>query len=113
MTSSSKRRRGKSSGQGERSKSSSVQVKCKFCGNTFTADPRLAVCAKCGRPANKPLEKSWLIASFCVPFIGFFHSLMIRPHSPLAGNQGLVASIIGNSIYFAIFIVLDFVLDVF
>jgi ribosomal protein L37E len=113
MTSSSNHRRVKSSRKGDRSKSSSVQVKCNHCGNTFRAQARLAVCAKCGRPANRPLKKFWLVASFFFPVVGFLNSFMIRPHSPLASNHGLIASIIGSAIYLVIFVIFDIFLEIF
>ena len=79
--------------------SSAVRVKCRFCGNSFLARPELAVCQKCGRPANRALEIQWRIISFLVPFIGIGNALLIRPHSPVASNQGFVTSIVGVIAY--------------
>lgn len=75
--------------------------------------PSQAKCAKCGRPANKPLDIAWMAASFLVPFVGFLNSLLIRPHSPFAANQGLWAAIVGSALYTAIFFILHQVLQVF
>jgi ribosomal protein L37E len=115
MTSSSNRPRSKSESQleREREKASSVQVKCKFCGNTFMAQPKKAVCAKCGRPANKGLVTTWLIASYVVPVVGFINSLVIRPHSPVAASQGLWAALIGSAVYTLIYLVLHSILKLF
>jgi ribosomal protein L37E len=115
MTSSSNRSRSKSESQREREreKASAVQVKCKFCGNTFMAQPKKAVCAKCGRPANKSLAKTWLVASLLVPVVGFVNSLVIRPHSPVAASQGLWGALIGSAVYTGIYLVLHNVLKLF
>ena len=75
--------------------SSAVSVKCKFCGNSFRAVPEKAVCQKCGRPANRALELPWRVISLLVPFLGIGNALLIRPNSPVASNQGLVASMLG------------------
>lgn len=83
-----------------------VQVKCKFCGNTFMAAPHLAVCVKCGRPANKPLDALWIAIAFFLPVIGLLYALSIRTFSPRAAQQGIKISIAGLLIYAVIYAVL-------
>jgi hypothetical protein len=68
---------------------------------------------KCGRPANRKLDTSWLVAAFFVPIIGFVNAFVIRPHSPFASNQSLYASAIGSVLYFLIYGVLHSVLHRF
>lgn len=77
------------------------------------APPADAVCQKCNRPANKPLDARWRAASFLVPPVGIGNALWIRPHSPVASKQGLVASIAGFLFYAAIYALLHFVLHLF
>ena len=114
MISSSNSRQGRSSSQSERAKirEAAVQVKCKFCGNTFMAAPHLAVCVKCGRPANKPLETLWIAIAFFLPIIGLFYALSIRSFSPRAAQQGIKISMLGLVIYASIYAVLRFVMHV-
>ncbi|RYX83268.1 hypothetical protein EON83_15505 [bacterium] len=96
-----------SSGRSSNSSGSSsgrlIKVKCSFCGNTFYSTPREAVCRKCNRPANRPMSIPLRIAAFFVPIFGLPYSLWLRPHSPLAGNQGLAVSLIGLLLYAAAF----------
>ncbi|PQV63433.1 hypothetical protein B1R32_11288 [Abditibacterium utsteinense] len=104
MTSSS-RQRSKSAGQSRaKVRTSAVKVKCSFCGNTFYAAPREAVCPKCSRPANRELPLLWRALSLFLPPLGFVYALVIRAHSPVAGLQGLICSAVGALIYGALFI---------
>lgn len=84
-------------------RAASVKIKCSFCGNSFMAPPADAVCQKCGRPANKPLDARWRAISFLVPPVGLGNALWIRPHSPVAFMQGLVASIAGFVVFGVIY----------
>ena len=104
MTSSSQHR-SKSSGRSRpKTKTSAVKVKCSFCGNTFYAVPKEAICPKCSRPANRNLPAVWRAASLLVPPFGLIYGLIIRLHSPIAGMQGLLFSILGALIYSAIWV---------
>ena len=111
MISSSNRRYSKSSGQSARTqgRESAVAVKCKFCGNVFTAQPHRAVCVKCGRPANKSLEALWVAIAFFLPFLGLIYALTIRSHSPRAAQQGIKVSFAGVVVYTALYFVLHLV----
>lgn len=77
------------------------------------AVPADAVCQKCGRPANKPLDTKWRAVSLLLPPVGIGNALWIRPHSPVASNQGLVASLIGCVVYAVLYILLHSVLRLF
>ena len=78
-----------------------VKVKCSFCGNTFYAVPRDAVCRKCNRPANRPLPPALWVAAFLVPVFGLIYSAWLRPHSPFAARQGFLMSFLGILLYAA------------
>lgn len=76
-----------------------AKIKCSFCGNTFYEIPRDAVCRKCNRPANRPLSLPLRIAALLLPPIGLVYSLIIRSHSPIASNQGILFSLGGCALY--------------
>ena len=114
MTFSSNRSSGKSLDRKRRSKArvSASSIKCRFCGNTFLAQPEEAVCKKCGCPANRPLNARWRAASLLVPPVGIANAAVMRPHSPLAAKQGLIFSGIGIIVYGGLYSLLHFGLKV-
>lgn len=85
-------------------KITATKVKCTFCGNTFYARPKEAVCPKCERPANRDLEPLLRAAALVAPPFGLICGLVIRPHSPVAGVQSLLFSAIGALIYGAVYV---------
>lgn len=101
---SSHQHRGKPSGESRsKAKVSAAKIKCSFCGNTFYAAPKEAVCPKCDCPANRDLKPLHRAASLLVPPFGLIYGLMIRPHSPVAGTQSWIFAAIGALIYGGIY----------
>jgi hypothetical protein len=45
------------------------------------------------------------VAAFLVPLFGLPYSLWLRPHSPVASQQGIVASLVGAALYGAVYFV--------
>lgn len=68
---------------------STAQIKCRFCGNTFYARPKEAICPKCERPANRDLAPLWRALSLVFPPLGLGYVVRERAHSPFAATQAL------------------------
>lgn len=81
-----------------------VEVKCKHCGVVFSAPLKLAVCRKCGRDASRPLAWHWRFLAAAIPLWGALHTLILKPHSPVAARHALWSALLGAAIFAAIWL---------
>ena len=82
-------------------------IKCGFCQNTFAAAPRLAVCHKCKRPANRSLTAPGALLCLALFPVGLFKAALLRSSQPYAAMQAFFCSLAGGGAWGALYLLLN------
>ena len=81
-----------------------VVIACAGCQNTFRARPREAVCAKCKRPANRPLPIQHKALGLVFFPWGWIKAVMLRPSQPYAAMQAAAIGTVGALVWLGFYL---------